>query len=62
MFSIQYWNLGFFAVHHRTSQEWLYQFLKGDSNPNDKYVLSERALWTMNFYTNIVKIGWKMGK
>ena len=21
---------------------------KGDSNPNDKYVLSERALWTMN--------------
>ena len=35
---------------------------KGDSNPNDKYVLAERALWTMNFDTNIIKIGWKMGK
>ena len=35
---------------------------KGDSNPNDKYVLSERALWTMNFDTSIIKIGWKMGK
>ena len=36
--------------------------IKGDSNPNDKYVLSERALWTMNFDTSIIKIGWKMGK
>ena len=36
--------------------------LKGDSNPNNKYVLSERALWTMNFDTSITKIGWKMGK
>ena len=36
--------------------------LKGDSNPDDKYVLSERALWTMNFDTSIIKIGWKMGK
>ena len=36
--------------------------LKGDSNPNDKYVLSEIALWTMNFDTSIIKIGWKMGK
>ena len=35
---------------------------KGDSNPNDKYVLSERALWTMNFDTSIIKIRWKMGK
>ena len=36
--------------------------LKGDSNPNDKYVLSERAVWTMNFDTIIIKIGLKMGK
>ena len=36
--------------------------IKGDSNPNNKYVLSERALWTMNFDTSIIKIGWKMGK
>ena len=35
--------------------------LKGDSSPNDKYVLSERALWTMNFDTSNIKIGWKMG-
>ena len=35
---------------------------KGDSNPNDKYVLSERALRTMNFDTGIIKFGWKMGK
>ena len=30
---------------------------KGDSNPNDKYVLSERAPYTMNFDTSIIKIG-----
>ena len=36
--------------------------VKGDSNPNDKYVLSERALGTMNFDTSIIKMGWKMGK
>ena len=36
--------------------------LKGDSNPNYKYVLSERALQTMNFDTSFIKIGWKMGK
>ena len=36
--------------------------LKGDNNPNDKYVLSERALWIMNFDTSTIKIGWKMGK
>ena len=35
--------------------------LKGDSNPKDKYALSERAVWTMNFDTIIIKIGWKMG-
>ena len=35
---------------------------KGDSNPNNKYVLSERTLWTMNFDTSIIKIGSKMGK
>ena len=34
--------------------------LKGDSNPNNKYVLSEWALSTMNFDTSIIKIGWKM--
>ena len=44
-----------------------YEFLKkvqfkGDSNPNDKYILSERALWNMNFDTSITKIGWKMDK
>ena len=37
-------------------------FIKGDSNPNDKYVISKRALWIMNFDTSIIKIGWKMGK
>ena len=37
-------------------------FLKGGSNPNDKYILSVRALWTMNFDTSIIKICWKMGK
>ena len=31
-------------------------------NPNYKYVLSERALWTMNFDTSIIKIGWKIDK
>ena len=31
--------------------------VKGDSNPYDKNVLSERALRTMNFDTNIIKIG-----
>ena len=36
--------------------------VKGDSNPNDKYVLSERALLTMNFDTSVIKIGWKMSK
>ena len=36
--------------------------IKGDSNPNDKYILSETALWAMNFGTSIIKIGWKMGK
>ena len=36
--------------------------MKGDTNPNNKYVWSERALWTMNFDTCIIKIGWKMGK
>ena len=35
---------------------------KKDCNPNDKYVLSERALWTMNFDTSIIEIDWKMGK
>ena len=43
-------------VHHYIT------FLKGDSDTNDKYVLSERALWTMNFDTSIIEIGWKMGK
>ena len=37
-------------------------YIKGDSNPNDWYVLSERVLWTMNFDTSIIKIVWKMGK
>ena len=36
--------------------------VKGDSNPNGKYVISEKALWTMNFDTSIIKIGRKMGK
>ena len=36
--------------------------LKGDSNPKYKYVLSKRDLWTMNFDTSIIKIGWKMWK
>ena len=30
--------------------------LKGDSNHKNKYVLSERALRTMNYDTNIIKI------
>ena len=32
------------------------------SNPNDKYILPERALLTMNFDTSIIKVGRKMGK
>ena len=36
--------------------------VKGDSNPTDKYVLSERAIPTMNFDTSIIKIDWKMEK
>ena len=36
--------------------------VKEDSNPNDKYVLSERTLRTMKFDTSIIKIGSKMGK
>ena len=36
--------------------------IKGDSNPNDKYVISEKAPWTMKFNTSIIKISWKMGK
>ena len=35
---------------------------KGDSNPNDKYVLSERNLLNMDFDASIIKIGSKMGK
>ena len=38
------------------------EIIKGDSNPNYNYVLSERALQTMNFDTSFIKIGWKMGK
>ena len=40
----------------------LFSHFKGDSNPNDTYVLSERTLGTMNFDTSIIKIGWKMEK
>ena len=36
--------------------------IKGDSNPKNKYVLSESALWSMNFDTSITKIGLKMDK
>ena len=36
--------------------------LKGDSNPNDKDVLSVRTLWTMNFDTSVIKIGSTMEK
>ena len=31
--------------------------IKGDSNPNYKYVLSEGALGTMNFDASIIKMG-----
>ena len=31
--------------------------VKGDSKPNDKKVLSERALLIMDFDTSIIKIG-----
>ena len=46
---------------HLVSSRVCSSVIKGDSNPNDKYVLSERALWTMNFDTSIIKISWKMG-
>ena len=36
--------------------------LKMGQQAYDKYVLSERALWIINFDTSIIKIGWKMGK
>ena len=35
---------------------------KGDSNPNNKYVLSEKVPWIMNFDASIIQIGWKMGE
>ena len=31
--------------------------IKGDRNPDNKYILSERALKTMNFDTSVIKIG-----
>ena len=37
-------------------------WFKGDSSPNNMYVLSERALWIMNFDTSIIEIGEKNGK
>ena len=43
-------------------QQFLRKIVIGDSNSNDKYVLSERAVWTMNFDTCIIKIGWKIWK
>ena len=36
--------------------------IKGDSNPNNKYILPERALYTMNFDTSIFIVGWQMSK
>ena len=36
--------------------------IKGDSNPNVKYVLSEWALWTIYFDTSIISIDWKIDK
>ena len=38
-------RLYFFLVH---------TLFKRDSNPNDKQILSERALWTMNFNTTCI--------
>ena len=35
--------------------------IKGDSNPNEKHFLSERALWTMNFDTRFIKSVEKWG-
>ena len=51
---------------NKINQEWYkilssLLFFKGDSNPKDKFILSERGLWTMNFDTSIIIIGWKMG-
>ena len=54
---IQYWLHKIILVVYRQVGSF-----KGDSNINNKYVLSERALWTTNFDTSIIKIGWKMGK
>ena len=36
--------------------------LKGTATLMINIFLLERALWTMNFDTSIIKIGWKMGK
>ena len=33
--------------------------LKGDCNPNNKYVLLERTVKTLNFDTSVIKIGLK---
>ena len=43
--------------HITSKQRRINVILKGDSNPNDKYVLSKRALWTMNFDISIIEIG-----
>ena len=39
---------------------WISFSIKGDSNPNDKYVLSERAIW-YKYYQKRLKIGAVMG-
>ena len=57
--SMQYlWS----KYHCDLQKQWNYFNFKGDSNTNDKYVLFERSIWTMNFGTSIIKIDWKMGK
>ena len=58
----KYTNRIWYKKNFDTPRSNIYSVFKGDSNPNDKYISSEKALWTINFDTSIIKIGWKMGK
>ena len=48
----QIWNFGIsFSIIFSNNK---FTLVKGGSNANNKYVLTERALWTMNFDTSIL--------
>ena len=55
---------GYMIIYNNEILLWskINEWVKGDSNPNVKYILSEWALWPLNVDTSVTKIGWKMGK